>query len=66
VTKEEDMDDVQLFVKQIRALSSKCNGVRVLLPSVMVAVINNDQPEVDWKWIDVDKVLHYISDMVEE
>jgi hypothetical protein len=47
-------------------MADACQVETVMLPVEMIAVIENDQPEVDWMGIKVHKVLQYIADMLEE
>lgn len=60
-----EMDNI---VKQLRILTSECSGEWMQLPSEMVAVISRgrDQIEESWEWVEVDEVLQYIADMLEE
>jgi len=57
------MNDI---VKQLRFLLSECESKLVLLPIDMVEAINNNNPEGKWVWIDANKVLPYIVNMMEE
>lgn len=58
-----DADDL---VKQLRTLAFKCDGELMQLPVEMVSIIDHGVPEIGWEWVDVRKVLQYISDMLEE
>lgn len=54
------------LVQRLRMMADACQVETVMLPVEMIAVIENDQPEVDWMGIKVHKVLQYIADMLEE
>lgn len=51
---------------RLRKLVAECEDESMQLPVEMVAIIHNDKSEASWQWIGVDKVLQYISDMLEE
>jgi hypothetical protein len=54
------------IVDQLRKLAAECEGGSVQLPLEMVSVINSDCAEVEWSYVSVQKVLQYLSDMLEE
>lgn len=54
------------IVDQLRKLAAECEDESVQLPLEMVSVINSDCAEVEWECVSVQKVLQYLSDMLEE
>lgn len=54
------------IIEQLRSMELDCSGRTMQLPAEIVGVIDRGQIESAWELIDVGKVLHYLSDMLEE
>jgi len=53
------------IVSQLRVMASECENVYISLPLEMVEILNGKQ-ENGWENIQANKILQYISDMLEE
>jgi hypothetical protein len=54
------------IVNQLRKLAAECEDESVQLPLEMVNVIDHGYPDEEWSYVSVQKVLQYISDMLEK
>ena len=54
------------IVNQLRKLAAECEEESMQLPLEMVNVIDHGYPNEEWSYVSVQKVLQYISDMLEE
>lgn len=54
------------IVNQLRKLAAECEEESVQLPLEMVNVIDHGYPDEEWSYVSVQKVLQYISDMLEK
>jgi len=53
-------------VKQLREMAAKHTGENMQLPCEMTGIINGDEIEQSWCTVQVEKVLSYFADMLEE